>query len=98
MPLAIGMFFEPLRKPLDGKRPSIESDWRIQDVVVIDLGQPGQIGEQRRPRRNVTHSKVSPRAHIQQCAVQDRKPRAVGLSCVTAPVEWRLALSSSSFH
>jgi len=55
MPLTIGVFFEPTRESFEGKRLRIEGDRRIQDVVVINLHKPGQVGEQCRPGRDITH-------------------------------------------
>src|SRR5690349_21887727 len=57
VPLAVGMLFEPPPESLHRKRRRIKGDRRIQDVVVINLREPRQIGEYRRPGRDVFHSK-----------------------------------------
>src|SRR5579883_2637894 len=77
--LAVGMLVEPRPECFGCERCNVESDVRIQDVVVINFRQPGQIGKQGGPSadlsrgrdRNVAHPNF-PGAPIQQCAAKNR--------------------------
>ena len=55
VPLAVGVFFKPIRESLHSKRLCIKRDGRIHDVMVINLREPWQIGEQPRPGDHVIH-------------------------------------------